>query len=213
MTFLAGLVTLVVGVLVAGAGLPLFFVLLPIWGFVVGFLLGAGVITAIFGDGFIQTFFGIGAGLVVGVIFALLSYLYWYIGVLLSAGAAGFVFGAALLGTFGVSADWIIFIVGLAVAVAFIFVAFVINYPVYLVIVATALAGSAIAIGGVLVLFGYIDPAALGLGEIWRTIDDHWWLWLVWLVGAVVGIGAQLSAMSKVTLPEDKWVSVTEARA
>jgi hypothetical protein len=212
MTFLAGLVTLVIGVLVAAAGLPLFFILLPVWGFVVGFLVGAGFITAVFGDGFLITFLGIGVGLVVGVVFALLSYLYWYVGVLLSAGAAGFVLGAALLGTFGVSADWLIFAFGLVLAVAFVVVAFMLNYPVYLVIVATAMAGSAIAIGGVLALFNLVDTSTLGVGEVWRTIDDNWFLWLIWVVGAVLGIGAQLATMSRVTLPEDKWMSVTKAR-
>jgi hypothetical protein len=213
MNFLVGLVTVILGVLVAGAGLPLFFILLPIWGFVIGFFFGAGVMEAVFGGGFLATTLGIGVGLVVGIVFAIFSYLYWYIGVLLSAGAAGFVLGAALLGTFGVSADWLIFIIGLIVAVAFVVAAYVINYPIYLVIAATALAGSAIAIGGILVLFGQLDPATLGAGDVWRTIDDHWFLWLIWLIGSIVGIIAQLQMISRVTLPDDKWVSVTEARA
>lgn len=212
MTIVAGLVALILGILVAGAGLPLFFFLLPIWGFVVGFLIGAGAVTAVFGDGFLATTLGIGAGLVAGVIFALLSYLYWYVGVLLSAGTAGFAIRAALLGTLGVSTDWLIFLVGLLAAIGFVFAAFAINYPIYLVITATAMAGSAIAIGGVLVLFGYVDAASLGTGSVWRTIGDNWFLWIVWLVGTFVGIGTQLATASRVTLPDDKWVPVTQGR-
>lgn len=212
MAFLTGLVALIVGAAVAAAGLPLFFLLLPVWGFVVGFLVGAGFMAAIFGGGFLATTLGIVVGLVFGVLFAVLSYLYWYVAVLLSAGATGFVLGAALMGTIGVSADWLIFIVGAVFAIGFVLVALALNYPVYLVIVLTSLAGSAIAIGGALVMFGQIDPAMLSSGELWRTIDDSWFLWLIWVVGAGVGIGAQLSAMSRVQLPEEKWVPVTEGR-
>jgi len=210
MTFLTGLATMVLGALVALAGLPLFVLLLPIWGFVVGFIVGAGLITALFGDGFLATTLGIGAGFVVGLGFALLSYLYWYVGVLLSAGMAGFVLGAAILGSFGVSADWLIILFGLIVAFAFIIVALAIDYPVYLMIIATASAGASIAIAGALVLFNQIDPAALGTGEPWRMIGDHWLLWAIWLVGTVIGIGSQLSTISRVRLPEDKWVPVTD---
>lgn len=212
MTFLTGLAAIVLGVLVAVAGLPLFFILLPIWGFLVGFFVGAGMITALFGDGFLATTLGIGTGLLFGVVFALLSYLYWYVGVLLSAGAAGFMLGAALLGSLGVSTDWLIFTFGLLFAVGFVVVAFAINYPVYLLIVVTAMAGSSIALGGALVLFGFVDPTTLGMGEAWRMIGDNWFLWMIWLVGSVVGIGAQLASVSRIVLPDDKWVSVAEGR-
>lgn len=213
MTFVTGLATMVLGALVALAGLPLFVLLLPLWGFVVGFIVGGALITALFGDGFLATTLGFGAGFVVGFAFALLSYLYWYVGVLLSAGAAGFALGAALLGSFGVSADWLIILFGLVLACAFIALALAINYPVYLVIVATASAGVSIALAGALVLFNQIEPAVLGTGEGWRMIGNSWFLWIIWLVGTVIGIGSQLSTMSRAKLPEDKWVPVTEKRS
>ncbi|MEQ1941111.1 DUF4203 domain-containing protein [Mesorhizobium sp. VNQ89] len=207
MTFLIGSAALVFGALVALAGLRLFVILLPIWGFMVGFILGAALITALFGDGFLATTLGIATGFVFGFGFALLSYFYWYVGVLLSAGAAGFVLGAALLGTFGVSADWLIFLFGMVVAFGFIAFALAINYPVYLMIVATASAGTSIALAGAFVLVNQVEPAALGTGEAWRMIGNHWLPWIVWLVGTVVGIGAQLSALSRIKVPEDKWAS------
>jgi len=211
-TFLIGSAALVLGALVALAGLRLFIILLPIWGFMLGFIVGAALITALFGDGFLATTLGIVTGLVVGCGFALLSYLYWYVGVLLSAGAAGFVLGAALLGTFGVSADWLIFLFGIVVAFGFIAFALAINYPVYLMIVATASAGTSIALGGAFVLFNQVEPAALGTGEAWRMIGNHWLPWIIWLVGTVIGIGSQLAALSRIQFPEEKWVSASEIR-
>ena len=209
MFILIGIVTTLFGILVAGAGLRLFFLLLPIWGFVVGFLVGAGVIAAVLGDGFLATTLGIGCGLAVGIAFAFLSYLYWYVAVLLSAGAAGFMLGAALLGTLGVSADWLIFIAGLAVGAIFVAGALAINYPVFIVIFATAAAGASIALAGILVLLGHVDASALGTGETWRLISANPLLWLIWFVGTLVGVGAQLSTRSHVTLPEDRWEPVT----
>lgn len=89
----------------------------------------------------------------------------------------------------------------------FFVLALVLYYPIFLVIGVTAFAGSAIAIGGVLVLFGQIEPSAIGTGGVWRAIGDNWILWLVWIVGGIVGIGAQLSMLSRVTLPESRWTS------
>ena len=213
MTFVTGIATMVLGALVALAGLPLFVLLLPIWGFIVGFLIGGALVTALFGDGFLATTLGFGAGFVFGFAFALLAYFYWYVGVLLSAGAAGFALGAAMLGSFGVSADWLIILFGLVLACVFIVLALAINYPVYLMIVTTASAGVSIALAGALVLFNRIEPATLGTGQAWRMIGDHWFLWIIWLAGTMIGIASQLSMMSRAKLPGDKWVPVTEKRS
>jgi hypothetical protein len=208
MTFLIGILGVIAGVSIAAAGLPAYVVLLPVSGFLVGFFLGAGEMVSLFGGGFLATTLGIFVGLLVGVLFAIASYFFWYAGVLLSAGFFGFVLGAAILGAFGLGPDWLLFVLALALGVVFFIIALVLYYPIFLVIGTTAFAGSAIAIGGVLVLFGQIEPSAIGTGEIWRTIGDNWILWLVWIVGGIVGIGAQLSMLSRVTLPESRWTSV-----
>ena len=50
-----GLIGLLLGLGFVFYGFKLFLILLPIWGFFFGFLFGAGVVTAIFGDGFLAT--------------------------------------------------------------------------------------------------------------------------------------------------------------
>jgi hypothetical protein len=205
MDFLVGILGLIVGVGVCLMGLRLFFILLPIWGFVVGFFVGAAGVSAIFGDGFLATTLGIVIGLIVAVIFALISYLFWYFGVLLAAGTAGGVLGASLFAAIGVDSDWLLFIIGLIFAAVFVFGTLVLNLPVYLVIVNTAFAGSAIAIGGFLLLINEFDREDIGTGALWERINDNWFLWIVWLVGAGIGIAAQLMTMAQSALPPDKW--------
>jgi hypothetical protein len=205
MDVLVGLIGLVVGVAVCVAGLRLFIVLLPIWGGVVGFFVGAAGVTAIFGDGFLSTTLGIVVGLIVGVIFAFFSYLYWYVGVLLAAGASGWIFGESLFAAIGVNTDWVLWIIGLLFASVFVAAALVLNLPVYVVIVSTALSGAGIAIGGILLVFNKIDRADIGTGATWERIHDHWWLWLIWLVAAGVGIGAQIGTKTNDAAELDRW--------
>jgi hypothetical protein len=205
MDVLVGLLAIIVGVAIALAGLRYFYLLLPIWGFVAGFVLGAAVVTAVFGDGFLSTTLGIMVGLGLGVVFALMSYFYWYFSVLLAAAVAGGVLGASLFGAIGVDRDWILFIIGVAFGVVTMFIALMLNLPVYMVVVNTALAGSAIAIGGVLMVLNKFDREDLGTGALWERIDDHWFLWLIWIAGAIVGMMAQLASRQGVVLPEERW--------
>ncbi|MCP4384318.1 MAG: DUF4203 domain-containing protein [Hyphomicrobiales bacterium] len=216
MTILMGILATVLGVALAVAGLSVYFVMLPISGFMVGFLGGAAAIAALLGDGFLASTFGIVVGLALGVLCAILSYFYWYAGVLLAAGFFGFVLGASILGWIGIGPDWLLFLLALALGIVFFIIAFVTYFPIFFVIVGTAFAGSAIAIGGVLVLLGQVEMSAIGTGALWQIIGGSWILWLVWVIGAFVGVGAQLSMISRISLPEDRWTSVTaqgQARA
>ena len=205
MDFLLGLLGLILGVIVCLAGLRFFFVLLPIWGFVTGFLAGAALVTAIFGGGFLSTTLGIVVGLIFAVVFALFSYLYWYVGALLAAGGAGAILGTSLFATFGVDSDWVLFFVGLAFAAVFVLIALVVNFPVLVVIIGTAFAGSAIAIGGLLLLLNKFDREEIGTGVLWQRIDDNLILWLLWLVAAGIGIAAQFNLVKKDSLQIERW--------
>jgi hypothetical protein len=208
---LVGILAVLIGLAVAAAGLRVFFILLPIWGFVVGFLAGAAGVTAIFGDGFLSTTLGIVIGLIVGLIFAVISYLFWYIGVLAAAGAAGAAFGSGLFAAIGVDADWLLFIIGLVFLALFVIAALFINFPTWVVVVSTAMSGAAIVLAGLMLIFDKIDREDLGTGVAWDKIADNWWIWLIWLVGAALGMGAQISSLSAVMLPDDKWTQVDKS--
>jgi hypothetical protein len=203
---LIGLLAVIIGVAFCLAGLRYFFILLPIWGFVAGFIAGAALISAVFGDGFMATTLGLVIGFVFGLLFALVSYLFWYVAVVLAAGYTGFVLGTALLASFGADSEWVLFIIGFAVGALFALATIVLRLPVYLVVVNTALSGAAVAIGGVLLLFNQFDREEIGTGVLWQQIEDNWFLWIVWIVVAAIGIGAQLRMMQEaLTLPEERW--------
>lgn len=206
MDILIGILALIVGAAVCLAGLRLFFLLLPVWGFVVGFLGGAALVTALAGDGFLSTALGIIVGILLGIVGAVLSYFFWYFGVILAAGSAGSMLGSTLFAAIGVDSTWLLFIIGVIFAAIFIFAAFIIQLPVYLVIIDTAFAGAMIVVGGLLLLFNRIDRADIGTAAAWHQIHDHWPLWILWAVIAAIGIGAQLTAVERAILPAERWV-------
>ena len=87
----AGLIGTMFGVLLAFFGYRLFLVLLPIWGFFFGFLLGAETVQWLFnGTGLLVDVTGWVVGLVVGAIFAVLSYLFYIAAVAIIAGSLGY---------------------------------------------------------------------------------------------------------------------------
>lgn len=210
MNIVLGILALIIGATLATTGLQIYLVLLPIAGFVFGFFTGAAAIASLFGDGFLASTLGFLAGIVVGLGFAVLSYFYWYIGALITVAAAGFIFGASLFGAIGISSEFLLFLLAIMVAAAFFVAAFIVNLPVYVVIIGTALSGSALAIGGLLVLLGYIQPGAVASATTWNAIQGNLFLWLVWGVGATVGVIAQIARIEKVTLPEERWTSAAK---
>jgi hypothetical protein len=208
MDILFGLLAIAIGATVCFAGLRLWFWLLPVWGFVVGFLGGAALVTWLFGDGFLSTTLGIVVGIVVGIGASLISYLWWYVGAILAAGSAGSMLGSTLFAAIGIDSSVVLFIVGLVFAVGFVIGALILALPIYIVVVNTAIAGATIVIAGVLLVFDRIDRGEIGTLIAWTRIHDNGILWLLWVVLAGAGIAAQMSMIRRVTLPENRWSRV-----
>lgn len=202
-----GLIILFLGAAVCFAGLRVFFVALPVWGFLSGFFAGAIGVHEIFGDGLLQTLTGWLIGLLVGIAFAVLSYLYWYVGALIAAGSIGATIGSGIMDAFGVDDGFFVFLAAGVVAVIAILLALVVNLPVILVIVTTALAGASAVVTGAMLILNRIDRTDLGYGAAWAMIEESWFWLLAWLVIAVLGLSAQFSGPSKADLPEGRWES------
>jgi hypothetical protein len=181
---LIGLLAIAIGLAFAFYGFRVFLVLLPIWGFFAGFLLGASGITYIFGDAFLATVTGWVVGFGLGLVFAVLSYLYYWVAVILLGGVLGYQLTIGLLQWIGFDADGIIsftlaLIVGAAFAVGF----FVLHMPAILVIVTTAISGAAATVAGVIVALGLVPHEALQFGilGVYETHD----LGIVWVIAAI----------------------------
>lgn len=205
MDILLGIIGVAIGLGVCFAGLQLFHFMLPIWGFVSGFFTGAALVTALFGDGFLSSALGLIVGLVVAVIFAIFAYLYWYVGALMAAGSIGVLVGSGLMATFGVSSTWILWVVGVIVGAAFVFAAMAFNLPEMMIVVSSSLAGSVVVIGGLLLILNRIDRTDLGQAAVWQKLDENWILWILWLIVAAVGMGAQFRTMKETQLPTNRW--------
>lgn len=211
MDILFGLLAVAIGVAVCFAGLRLWFWLLPVWGFVIGFLGGAALVTWLAGDGFLSTTLGIIVGIVVGIGASLISYLWWYIGAIIAAGSAGSLLGSTLFAAIGIDSSVVLFIVGLIFAIVFALGALMLALPIYVVVINTAIGGAVVIIAGVLLIFDRIDRGEIGTLAAWTRIHDNWILWLLWVVLAGAGIAAQLSLIRRVVLPTERWTRVEPA--
>jgi hypothetical protein len=181
---LVGLLALVVGLAFAFYGFRLFLILLPIWGFFIGFLFGAGFVTALFGDGFLSTVLSWIVGFGFAVVFALLSYLYYWFAVIFLGGSIGYALGLSLMAWLNITGNLIVFIVAIAFAVVFALAFVFLRVPKYLVLVATSFGGAFAAIVGVALILGRVPLAALQAGLAGAYVRDS--LSFVWLAAAIV---------------------------
>lgn len=143
----AVIIALGFGTLVAFGGYRLFLVLLPFWGFVFGFVLGAQTVQALIGDGMFATATSWIVGFVVALIFAILSYLFYAFAVAIIAGSLGYGLGVGLMGLIGINFSLLVWLVGIIAAVALIFLTIRFSLAKVVIIAATAIGGSAMAIG------------------------------------------------------------------
>lgn len=205
MDILIGILIGIVGFTLVTAGLRVFFALLPIVGMVVGFFLGATLVTNWLGDGFLATATSWIVGLVIGVLFALVSYLWWYAGALLAAGTSGALLLSGLFSIFGVNSGTVLTIIAIAGAVGFIILALMLNLPVYVVLINTAIVGAHMVIGGLLLIFNMVDIEEFDWGVARAIVQENWFWWLIMVALAAFGIISQLKIINRISIPQNRW--------
>jgi hypothetical protein len=217
MEILVGIILALVGLAVCFFGLRFWFILLPAFGAITGFVVGARLMQDLFGTGFLSTATSWIVGIIVAVVFALLSYFVWYAGAIILAGAVGASLLTGILQAI-VHQPWGLahFIVALIGALVFAVGALMLNLPIYIVIVNSALGGASLAIAGLLMIFGTIVVTELANGATVAVIDETSrglsWLWvLAWIVLAVAGIFYELRSVDEIRLPEQRWVPARAA--
>ena len=218
MEILVGIILALIGLAVCFFGLRFWFILLPVFGAVTGFFVGARVMQDIFGTGFLSTGVSWIVGIIVAIGFALLSWFVWYAGAIILAGAVGAsLFSGILHALFANPWGWVLFIVALIGALVFAVGTLVLNLPVYIVIVNSALGGAALAVAGLLTMLGTITTVELANGATVAVVDEArfqgaGWLWvLAWIVLAVAGVFYQLRSVAEARLPEERWVPARAA--
>jgi hypothetical protein len=186
----AGLIGILFGLVLCFAGYRLFIILLPIWGFVFGLILGVQSIQMLFGVGFLATVTSWVVGLVVGAIFAVLSYLFYVVAVAIIAGSLGYALSVGFMLLIGMHLGWLMWIIAIVVAIAFAVVTIIFNLQKWVVIGATAILGAGAMIETVVFLF---VPAATVLeNPVKAALDASPLLLIAFLVFAILGIVAQV---------------------
>jgi hypothetical protein len=191
-TFCGTLVALLFGLAVCFAGYRAFLILLPIWGFIFGFALGAQALQALFGVGFLSVTISWVAGFFVGAVFAVLSYLFYFFAVALAAGSLGYELGVALLGLIGIAPGFLTFVVGVILAAIFIFVTFRYNLQKYVIIAATAFAGAGIIVGTFLLGVNRVPLTQLAQNPVQVMLQGNFLWTLIFIVLVVAGIIMQI---------------------
>ena len=216
--FLVGIILALIGLAVCFLGLRFWFILLPVFGAITGFFVGARVMQDIFGTGFLATTTSWIVGIIMAIVLALLSYFIWYAGAIIMAGAVGASLYSGLLhALFTNPWGWVLFIVALIGAIIFAVGALILNLPIYIIIVNSALIGAALAVAGLLTIFGTIEVTELANGAALAVVNETKlgnasWLWVVaWIVVAAVGMYYQLRGVAETRLPEEKWVPAKAA--
>lgn len=194
MQLLVAILAVVIGLAFAFGGWRFFLLLLPLWGFVVGFGLGTEAMRSLFGEGTFATVTSWIVGFVIAVVFAILSYLYYYAAIAILAGTVGYALGASAWGLIGSEQGVIAFVIGLVVGVVFAIAVLALNVPKYLVIVLTGLGGAAAVIAGWFILIGKVPSDNVTWWQVGQLIKDSWFYLIVWALIAAAGILAQLRA-------------------
>jgi len=192
--FVIAIVAALVGLAFCFGGFRFFLLLLPLWGFVVGFNVGTDAVSAIFGDKTFATVLSWVVGFVLALGFAVFSYLWYWLAVALLGGSVGYVLGASAWGLIGNEHGFVAFAIGLVCAVALAIAVLALNVPKLLVIVLSGLGGAAAILTGWFVLTGAIPTDNIHWTTVGREITESWFWLIVWGVIAAAGILAQLRA-------------------
>lgn len=190
--FCATLIALLLGAIIMFGGYRLFLVLLPIWGFFFGFGLGAHTVTMLFGEAFFATITGWVVGFFVGLLFGLLAYLFYAIAVAIIAGSLGYAIGVGLMNLIGLDGGFLVWLVGIVLAVVVIFVTFKWNLQKYVIIAATSVGGALVIVGTFMFGLAGLQVAQLAENPVQYAFADSPWWALFALVLVVFGIVVQI---------------------
>ncbi len=204
-----GIIAVLIGALLCFRGYLAMRLLISLWGAFVGFLLGAGLVAQLTGDGFLQVFLGWLVGIIVAVVFGVLAYLSYQVAVVLGMAAIGFTVGTSIMAAFHIQWSWLTVLVGVAVGVVLAVIAIAGDLPAILLAVLTALAGASVTVFGLMLLFGVLNSGEFSAGDVTAKLDAHWWWYAIYAVLAIVGVIAQGSHLSRVKRSmREQWAPV-----
>ena len=204
-----GILAVLIGSLLCFRGYAALRVVIAVWGTFVGFLVGAGLVAGVTGEGLLASALAWTVGIAVAVLFGVLAYVYYAVSVIIGMGAIGFALGTTAMVALGVTWSWVIVLVGIAVGVLLAMIAIVGDLPLVILALLGAFAGASTIIAGLLLLVGVIDRQDLASTQTTASLELGWWWTVGYVVLAIAGIAAQLRSAEarRGTLRED-WAGV-----
>ena len=194
-----GLIAVFVGLTFCFRGYLTMRVVIPVWGAFSGFAIGAGLVSAISGDGFLAN----ALGWIVGVVFAMvvgsLAYLYFEVSMVMGLTTIGFILGCSLMVALGVTWTWVVVLVGMAAGAAGAALAIIGDLPMVVLTVLTAFAGATATVGGLMLLIGDLHTADLDQANVIESVHDSTGLWVLYAVLALAGIVVQFRELDSIT--------------
>jgi hypothetical protein len=205
-----GILAIVVGAVFCFRGVPAMRFVIALWGAFAGLNLGAGLVSALTGDGFLGTALGWIVGVLLAALFSVLAYLYYAVAVTLTMASVGFALGTAAMAALGVTWNWVVITVGVVLGVALAVLTLAVNLPAVLLVVVSALGGAVAVVGGVLLLVGTLDTADFDEETLTATVAHHWWWYALYVVLVVAGTIAQAQMLGRERSLRDKWQPTPE---
>jgi hypothetical protein len=201
-----GILAVLIGGLLCFRGYAALRVVIAVWGTFVGFVLGAGLVANVTGEGLLASALAWTVGIVVAVLFGVLAYLYYAVSVIIGMGAIGFTLGTTLMVALGVTWSWVVVLVGLAVGILLAILAIAGDLPLVILALLGAFAGASTLIAGLLLLIGRLDRQDLASTETTTDLELGWWWTAGYVVLAIAGVAVQLrSAEARRGTLRDDW--------
>ena len=191
-TILVALVTILIGAAFCFGGFKWFLILLPVWGFITGFSMGAYGVSSIYEESFLSMAVIIVAGAIIGLIFAVIAYLFFPVAIILMGASLGYFVGWTVIVSLGFEPGLIPALFGLIAAAVVALLAIRFHLPKLVIIVSTSLLGSIAIIIGIMLLIGDISLQG-GLQELARYLMEASTAWsILWIALGAVGFVVQL---------------------
>lgn len=206
-----GLVALAIGAAFTFWGFRFFLLLLPVWGFIFGFIIGNDAVSYLFGNSFpfMATATGWVVGFVLGILFAVLSYLYYWFAIVWIGATAGYALGTGIMAWLTPNLDIVTFIIGLVVAAVFAGIFIVLRLPKFLAIAFTSFGGAFAVMAGIALILGRVPETAIHAGTVGLYVKDSLsWLW----VGAAVLLGMVGFVYQWIATSSTEFVSYSDYR-
>lgn len=184
---LLGIFAIVAGLVLCFGGAFALRIVFPIWGAFAGFAFGAGLVAGFADQSFLGTVLGWVLGLVFALIFAIFAYFSYAVAVVLVMASVGFAVGSGLVVALGVDWNWVAVLVGLVVGAVLGVAAVVVDMPMIVLVLLSALGGAIGIVGGLMLLTGALESETFTRGTFTAQISDDWWWYVMVVVLTLAG--------------------------